>query len=522
MALGVVFDIFAKDKTGQAFDQVKNKVRQLDDSFAKLKKAAVVFGGGAAVFNWLKGAAEGAEHINDLSVRLGIGADVLSQYQLVAGETGVELDSIAKGMQMLAKNSVEAASGSGAASEALAKLGIDAATFKNLSIDQQFAMVAEKIQGIQNPADRVSIAMALMGKSGAEMLQVMQNGGEGLLEMQRKADGLGITLNNTTTGAIDSMMDAFGNLGLQVVALGQHLIAKFAPILEFIAEVLQVVLAGAIVIVRDDFKSMVQVILNAIGAIANGLSWLTEQLSILPGEVGASFQALSDSLKDYGDVLSNVNADTGTMVETQKKLPPVLDETAQGFEKVGKASKKTADESKKDFDVLQRELERGATNIQDQWIDSLLGIGGGFDSLRDTALSSLKEIGAAMLKNLMNQAFGMGGQSNLPWLNQGGASGGGGFGGIFGDLVGGLGSFFGGFFADGGNFMGGKPIMVGERGAEMIVPRAGGTVIPNHAMGGKTIVNMNITTPDVNSFKRSQSQIAAAMAESVRRGSRNL
>jgi phage-related minor tail protein len=108
----------------------------------------------------------------------------------------------------------------------------------------------------------------------------------------------------------------------------------------------------------------------------------------------------------------------------------------------------------------------------------------------------------------------------LPWLNQGGA--GGGMGGIFGDLVGGLGSFFGGFFAEGGNFMGGKPIVVGENGAEMIMPRSGGTVIPNHAMGGKTIVNMNITTPDVNSFKRSQSQIAAAMAESVRRGTRNL
>lgn len=512
--MALSFDIFAKDKTGQAFDAVKRNVKSLDDSFAKLKKAAVIFGGGTAVFGWLKGAAEGAEHINDLSVRLGIGADVLSQYQLIAGETGVELDSIAKGMQMLAKNSIEAATGQGAASEALTQLGIDASTFKSLSIDQQFAMVAEKIKGIENPAQRVSIAMALMGKSGAEMLQVMEGGGEGLLEMQRKADALGITLNNVETSAIDSMMDAFGNLGLQAMALGQHFIAQLAPAIELIAEALQVVLAGAIIIVRDGFKAMVQVILNAIGAIANGLGWLTEQLSILPGEVGESFKSISDSLKNYGEILTEVNADTGAVVETQKKHKLVIDDVATSYEKMGKASKKTTQSVKNDFDKVEQDLSGVANRLEDQWVDSLFGIGGGFESLADTAINELKKIAAEMLKTFLNQQFG-GGQ----FFGGGGGGGGGGF----LDIIGSLGSLFGGFFAEGGNFMGGKPIMVGERGAEMIVPRSGGTVIPNHAMNGRPVsVQVNISTPDVNSFRRSQGQISAALAESVRRGSRNL
>ena len=93
-----------------------------------------------------------------------------------------------------------------------------------------------------------------------------------------------------------------------------------------------------------------------------------------------------------------------------------------------------------------------------------------------------------------------------------------------GGVIGQLGDFFGGFFAEGGSFSSGKPIVVGEQGPEIIMPRRGGTVIPNDQIGGgrSTVVNVHISTPDAQSFKRSQSQIAAQMAQAVSQGNRNL
>lgn len=41
-----------------------------------------------------------------------------------------------------------------------------------------------------------------------------------------------------------------------------------------------------------------------------------------------------------------------------------------------------------------------------------------------------------------------------------------------------------GFRADGGPVAAGRPYIVGERGPELIVPHAAGTVVPNHALGG--------------------------------------
>ena len=49
-----------------------------------------------------------------------------------------------------------------------------------------------------------------------------------------------------------------------------------------------------------------------------------------------------------------------------------------------------------------------------------------------------------------------------------------------------IGKVFG--FANGGNPPVGVPSIVGERGPELFVPRAAGTVIPNEALGGSTIV----------------------------------
>jgi hypothetical protein len=70
---------------------------------------------------------------------------------------------------------------------------------------------------------------------------------------------------------------------------------------------------------------------------------------------------------------------------------------------------------------------------------------------------------------------------------------------------------------------GGMGIM-GEAGPEAIMPLARGPDgklgVRGAGGGGQTIV-MNISTPDVQSFKRSQNQIAAQMTRALNRGQRN-
>jgi tape measure domain-containing protein len=94
-------------------------------------------------------------------------------------------------------------------------------------------------------------------------------------------------------------------------------------------------------------------------------------------------------------------------------------------------------------------------------------------------------------------------------------------GGAIGDVFGSMGNFFGGFFADGGMPPMGKVSVVGENGPELFVPKSAGTIIPNNAAGNTTYVNnWNISTPDANSFRKSQPQIMADMQRNLNRGRR--
>lgn len=116
----------------------------------------------------------------------------------------------------------------------------------------------------------------------------------------------------------------------------------------------------------------------------------------------------------------------------------------------------------------------------------------------------------------------------------------------FGNLLSGL--FSGGFgFAKGAAFQQGLPVpfakggvinspiafplargrtgIAGERGAEAIMPLARG---PDGRLGvvaqggGGISVTFNVTTPDADSFRRSETQVAAMLARAVALGQRNL
>jgi phage-related minor tail protein len=68
--------------------------------------------------------------------------------------------------------------------------------------------------------------------------------------------------------------------------------------------------------------------------------------------------------------------------------------------------------------------------------------------------------------------------------------------------------------------------LMGEAGPEAILPLAARVptavwASPAAGGGGPVHVTMNITTPDVQGFRRSQSQVAAEMGRALARGQRN-
>lgn len=67
--------------------------------------------------------------------------------------------------------------------------------------------------------------------------------------------------------------------------------------------------------------------------------------------------------------------------------------------------------------------------------------------------------------------------------------------------------------------------LMGERGAEAVMPLARGPDgrLGVRGQGGRAVaVTINIATPDVESFRRSEAQVSAALARAVARGQRGM
>jgi hypothetical protein len=100
---------------------------------------------------------------------------------------------------------------------------------------------------------------------------------------------------------------------------------------------------------------------------------------------------------------------------------------------------------------------------------------------------------------------------------------------VGGLLAQGVGALVGGIlpFAKGGSFAQGRVMPFasgGEAGPEAILPLSRGTDgrLGVRAQGGGTVnVVMNVSTPDIEGFRRSQGQIAAQIGRVIGRGARN-
>jgi tape measure domain-containing protein len=198
------------------------------------------------------------------------------------------------------------------------------------------------------------------------------------------------------------------------------------------------------------------------------------------------------------------------------------------------------DKVKKDLEELTNltnVVNFGAKTIGDSFAASFKGIISGtmgakealasfFQSVADAFLDMAAQIIAKWIQmtilNSVLSIFPGGGAGSGGGFGAGGA----GFGGsnAFGSFDAGGGLAFGGGFsllpgrAMGGPVSAGTPYMVGERGPELFMPRQGGSIIPNNALGGgstNVVVNVDASGSNVQGDQAQAKQLGVAVSAAV-------
>jgi hypothetical protein len=93
---------------------------------------------------------------------------------VAAGTAGVEMSTVANASVKLTKNLTGVDDESKAAGAALAALGLNLKDFKALAPEEQMDTLAKALAGFEDGASKTAVAVALLGKSGAELLPFLK------------------------------------------------------------------------------------------------------------------------------------------------------------------------------------------------------------------------------------------------------------------------------------------------------------------------------------------------------------
>lgn len=187
--LGSTIDKLKKE-LGATQDAAKNASKGFDMSFGKIGLAAGVAGAAVkagmmaveaataaarAVVDGFGQAIDLGGQLSDLSSRTGETAGNLLLLQRAFENSGVGADKVGTSINKLQKFMAEAAAGGESQTETLSALGISMSDLAGKTPSEQMQVFAKKIAGISDPAERARAAMEVFGKSGGELLPVLNN-----------------------------------------------------------------------------------------------------------------------------------------------------------------------------------------------------------------------------------------------------------------------------------------------------------------------------------------------------------
>jgi len=182
-----------------AQDSARSIARNFDamrDGAARAAAAVASIAGAASLGALVKSSIDAADNMSKMAQKVGVNIKELSGMAHAAELADVSTEALGKSMGKLNKAMYEAAGGKGPA-ETFEALGIsvtDAAG--NLrKADEMMVAIAGKFEGMDDGARKTALAMDLFGKSGADMIPLLNGGAAGLKEATDEAHRFGLVLD---------------------------------------------------------------------------------------------------------------------------------------------------------------------------------------------------------------------------------------------------------------------------------------------------------------------------------------
>lgn len=232
--------------------QTQKNFQTMQTSAKNLAGALGLYLSADAFSGFIKSQINAMDALNDMSERTGVAVEELSKLSYAAKLSDVTIEQLQGGLTKLNKGIAETANGTGEAQKAFSAMGISVknadGSLKNSS--QVLNDVADRFVTYQDGANKSALAIQLFGKSGAELIPLLNQGSDGLKKMGDELQRFGGVVTADAAKNAGLFNDNMDKLGIVVSAVGKSLANSILPYLIRFSEELLVARANGLGLIQ--------------------------------------------------------------------------------------------------------------------------------------------------------------------------------------------------------------------------------------------------------------------------------
>lgn len=336
--------ISAEDKTRAGIDSVKSNLGQLESKFNTLSGVVgrfLPFIGAATItgvlINATKEAANFADEMGKAAQKVGTTTERLSELKFAGELSDVNFEQLQNGLGKLAKTAEDFRNNSKTAVDAFGKLKIDPTQYKDTA--DLFDVVVEKLSAMEDGARKTAIAQEIFGKSGRELIPLINSGAEGLREAAEEARAFGVVVTQEAVKSAEQFNDNLTRLetagrGLSI-ELGNRLIPGLVEVTNKMVQASKEggVLKGIIVGIGAAIKTL---------TLGTDETQRAEKIQELSQFITFQKKQLAEISKNSNkEVVANLQAKIDEAIEERKRLIQIQSERYNQIKPESKASQET-------------------------------------------------------------------------------------------------------------------------------------------------------------------------------------
>lgn len=202
-------------------------------SFAALASASLGVAGALALAT--RRAIDHADAVSKMAQKAGVTTEALSRLAYAAKFSDISTEDLTTSLGKLAKSMADAtANTTGQAASAFAALGISVtdSSGKLRGADAVFSDIADRFSRIEDGSTKTAISMALLGKSGADLIPLLNGGATELKRFADESDRTGNTVSTKTAKAAEKFNDTMTTLSTTLAGVALRLAEALLPELQ--------------------------------------------------------------------------------------------------------------------------------------------------------------------------------------------------------------------------------------------------------------------------------------------------